>query len=253
MKKIFDVSVIAIVCAFAANAGAKEGKSGFYLTGKAGASVVSLSDQRFLSGDEEETSKYKGGDDHDTVFSGGIAAGYDFYPQFSIPVRTELEFYARGKADSKYNLDKESWSGLRQPAKLVVDLGRVDGVAHVMSFMLNAYYDFRNDSAFTPWVSAGIGYARIHQKTTGISTWDYGYGYSGRESLSRSGSADNFAWSLGAGVRYDVTPDIALDLSYRYLDAGDSSVSYKDEWGDKYKSEVDVKSHDIMLGVTYNF
>ncbi|EIG5721196.1 porin family protein, partial [Escherichia coli] len=112
---------------------------------------------------------------------------------------------------------------------------------------------FRNDSAFTPWVSAGIGYARIHQKTTGISTWDCGDGYSGRESLSRSGSADNFAWSLGAGVRYDVTPDIALDLSYRYLDAGDSSVSYKDEWGDKYKSEVDVKSHDILLGVTYNF
>ncbi|KJH00490.1 hypothetical protein UC41_28530, partial [Escherichia coli] len=60
-----------------------------------------------LSGDEEETSKYKGGDDHDTVFSGGIAAGYDFYPQFSIPVRTELEFYARGKADSKYNVDKD--------------------------------------------------------------------------------------------------------------------------------------------------
>ncbi|WP_045147765.1 hypothetical protein, partial [Escherichia coli] len=23
--------------------------------------------------------------------------------------------------------------------------------------------------------------------------------------------------------------------------------------GDKYKSEVDVKSHDIMLGMTYNF
>ncbi|MCA7180877.1 porin family protein, partial [Escherichia coli] len=90
--------MVAAACVFAANAGAEEGKSGFYLTGKAGTSVVSLSDQRFLSGDEEETSKYKGGDDHDTVFSGGIAAGYDFYPQFSIPVRTELEFYARGKA-----------------------------------------------------------------------------------------------------------------------------------------------------------
>ncbi|HCP3528829.1 TPA: porin family protein [Escherichia coli] len=246
MKKVFAVSVVAAACVFAANAGAEEGKSGFYLTGKAGTSVVSLSDQRFLSGDEEETSKYKGGDDHDTVFSGGIAAGYDFYPQFSIPVRTELEFYARGKADSKYNVDKDSWSGgyWRDDLKNEVS---------VNTLMLNAYYDFRNDSAFTPWISAGIGYARIHQKTTGISTWDYGYGSSGRESLSRSGSADNFAWSLGAGVRYDVTPDIALDLSYRYLDAGDSSVSYKDEWGDKYKSEVDVKSHDILLGVTYNF
>lgn len=125
--------------------------------------MVSLSDQRFLSGDEEETSKYKGGDDHDTVFSGGIAAGYDFYPQFSIPVRTELEFYARGKADSKYNVDKDSWSGgyWRDDLKNEVS---------VNTLMLNAYYDFRNDSAFTPWVSAGIGYARIHQKTTGIST-----------------------------------------------------------------------------------
>lgn len=60
MSKVFVVSVVAAACVFAANAGAEEGKSGFYLTGKAGASVVSLSDQRFLSGDEEETSKYKG-------------------------------------------------------------------------------------------------------------------------------------------------------------------------------------------------
>ena len=243
MKNVFAVSAIAMVCAFAANVGAEEGKTGFYVTGKAGASVVSLSDQRFLSGDEEETSKYKGGDGHNTVFSGGIAAGYDFYPQFSIPVRTELAFYVRGKAGSKYNADQDSWSGgyWRDDLKNEVS---------VNTLMLNAYYDFRNDSAFTPWVSAGIGYARIHQKTTSISTWGYD-GSSGRESLSRSASADNFAWSLGAGVRYDVTPDIALDLSYRYLDAGDARVSYKDEWGDKYKS--DVKSHDIMFGVTYKF
>ncbi|HAX7272429.1 TPA: porin family protein [Escherichia coli] len=245
MKKVFAVSVVAAACVFAANAGAEEGKSGFYLTGKAGASVVSLSDQRFLSGDEEETSKYKGGDDHDTVFSGGIAAGYDFYPQFSIPVRTELEFYARGKADSKYNVDKDSWSGgyWRDDLKNEVS---------VNTLMLNAYYDFRNSSAFTPWISAGLGYARVHHKTSYIYT-DNSPAGSEVYSASASKYENNLAWSLGAGVRYDVTPDIALDLSYRYIDAGDSSVSYKDEWGDKYKSEVDVKSHDIMLGVTYNF
>ncbi|MGV6367857.1 porin family protein, partial [Escherichia coli] len=28
---------------------------------------------------------------------------------------------------------------------------------------------------------------------------------------------------------------------------------YKDTEGDKYKSEADVKSHDIMFGVTYHF
>ncbi len=52
MKKVFAVSVVGAACVFAANAGAEDGKSGFYLTGKAGASVVSLSDQRFLSGDD---------------------------------------------------------------------------------------------------------------------------------------------------------------------------------------------------------
>ncbi|HDV1343300.1 TPA: porin family protein, partial [Escherichia coli] len=219
--------------------------SGFYLSGKVGGSAVHLANQSYSYKDldyPQDNIKWSGGSNNDTVFGGGIAAGYNFYPQFSLPVRTELEFYARGNADTKYNLYKDDWSR-----------GDLKNEVSVNTLMLNAYYDFRNDSAFTPWVSAGIGYARIHQKTTGISTWDYGYGYSGRESLSRSGSADNFAWSLGAGIRYDVTPDIALDLSYRYLDAGDSSVSYKDEWGDKYKSEVDVKSHDIMLGVTYNF
>lgn len=246
IKKVIVVSVFAMAGMFSAQALADESKTGFYMTGKAGTSVLSLSNQRLIDGEGVWADKYKGGNDHDTVFSGGIAAGYDFYPQFSIPVRTELEFYARGKADSKYNVDKDSWSGgyWRDDLKNEVS---------VNTLMLNTYYDFRNDSAFTPWISAGIGYARVHQKTTGISIWDHGYGNSGRESLSRSGSADNFAWSLGAGVRYDVTPDIALDLSYRYLDAGDASVSYKDEWGDKYKSEVDVKSHDILLGVTYNF
>ncbi len=241
INKVIAVSALAMAGMFSTQALADESKTGFYVTGKAGASVMSLADQRFLA----EISKYKGGDGHDTVFSGGIAAGYDFYPQFSIPVRTELEFYARGKADSKY-VDKDSRSGGYSRNDLKNEVS-------VNTLMLNAYYDFRNDSAFTPWVSAGIGYARIHQKTTSINTWDDGYGNSGRESLSPSGSADNFAWSLGAGVRYDVTPDIALDLSYRYLDAGDSSVSHKDEWGNKYKSEVDVKSHDILLGVTYNF
>ncbi|MEJ9861925.1 porin family protein, partial [Escherichia coli] len=80
MNKVFVVSVVAAACVFAVNAGAEEGKSGFYLTGKAGTSVVSLSDQRFVESEGEWADKYKGGDDHDTVFSGGIAAGYDFYP-----------------------------------------------------------------------------------------------------------------------------------------------------------------------------
>ncbi|EFC1583966.1 porin family protein [Escherichia coli] len=227
---------------------ADESKTGFYVTRKAGASVMSLSDQRFVDGEGAWADKYKGGDKSDTVFGVGLAVGYDFYQHYNVPVRTEVEFYGRGAADSHYTLD--TW---HSP---MGDGGREDtqNRLSVNTLMVNTYYDFRNSSAFTPWVSVGLGYARVHHKVTYTDTsWNESGEVSDISALHYSGYDNNFAWSIGAGVRYDVTPHIALDLSYRYLDAGDSSVSYKDEWGDKYKSEADVKSHDIMFGVTYNF
>lgn len=72
------VSALAVAGMFSAQALADGNKTGFYVTGKAGTSVVSLSDQRFIDGEGVWADRYKGGDDHDTVFSGGIAAGYDF-------------------------------------------------------------------------------------------------------------------------------------------------------------------------------
>ncbi|MBC1067901.1 porin family protein, partial [Escherichia coli] len=45
MKKIIAVSALAMVGVFSAQALADENKTGFYVTGKAGASVMSLADQ----------------------------------------------------------------------------------------------------------------------------------------------------------------------------------------------------------------
>lgn len=248
MKKVIAVSALAMAGIFSAQALADESKTGFYVTGKAGASVVTQTDQRFRQDFGDDVYKYKGGDKNDTVFGAGLAVGYDFYQHYNVPVRTEVEFYGRGAADSRYTLD--TW---HSP---MGDGGREDtqNRLSVNTLMVNTYYDFRNSSAFTPWVSVGLGYARVHHKATYTDTsWNESGEISDISALHYSGYDNNFAWSIGAGVRYDVTPDIALDLSYRYLDAGKSSLSYKDTEGDKYKSEADVKSHDIMFGVTYNF
>ncbi|EPB6544321.1 outer membrane protein [Escherichia coli] len=247
MKKVIAVSALAMAGMFSAQTLADENKTGFYVTGKAGASVMSLSDQRFVDGEGAWADKYKGGDKSDTVFGAGLAVGYDFYQHYNVPVRTEVEFYGRGNAESKYRLNYwESAGG--------AEFDDAQNKLSVNTLMLNAYYDFRNSSAFTPWISVGMGYARVHHKATYTDTsWNKSGEVSDISALHYSGYDNNFAWSIGAGVRYDITPDIALDLSYRYLDAGKSSLSYKDAEGDKYKSEADVKSHDIMFGVTYNF
>ncbi|HFV8568547.1 TPA: outer membrane beta-barrel protein, partial [Escherichia coli] len=105
MKKVIAVSTLAMAGMFSAQTLADENKTGFYVTGKAGVSVMSLSEQRFVDGEGAWADKYKGGDKSDTVFGAGLAVGYDFYQHYNVPVRTEVEFYGRGAADSHYTLD----------------------------------------------------------------------------------------------------------------------------------------------------
>ncbi|EIS9359466.1 porin family protein, partial [Escherichia coli] len=51
MNKVIAVSALAMAGMFSTQALADESKTGFYVTGKAGASVMSLSDQRFVDGE----------------------------------------------------------------------------------------------------------------------------------------------------------------------------------------------------------
>ena len=104
MKKVIAVSTLAMAGMFSAQTLADENKTGFYVTGKAGVSVMSLSEQRFVDGEGAWADKYKGSDKSDTVFGAGLAVGYDFYQHYNVPVRTEVEFYGRGNAESKYRL-----------------------------------------------------------------------------------------------------------------------------------------------------
>ena len=229
---------------FSAQTLADENKTGFYVTGKAGVSVMSLSEQRFVDGEGHGRINTKAVTKV-IRFWRRPCGGIRFYQHYNVPVRTEVEFYGRGNAESKYRLSYwESAGG--------AEFDDAQNKLSVNTLMLNAYYDFRNSSAFTPWISAGLGYARVHHKTSYIYT-DNSPAGSEVYSASASKYENNPAWSPGAGVKYDVTQDFSLDLSYRYLDAGDSTLTYKDEDGAKYKSSVDVRSNEFMLGATYNF
>ncbi len=251
MKKIIALSVISSIglTSFLANANESE-KNGVYVTGKMGASIIQMSGQKLTETvyENPEWNERYNGDSHRTgVFGGGIALGYDFSSEFDLPIRAELDFTARGKASSKYNLEKEinEYGSYTNDAKNQIKLN---------TLMVNAYYDFKNESSFTPYVSVGLGYASINQKTTlsdsYINASNPAYNYS--ESYSRSHTSNNFAWSVGAGVKYAMNDNFDLDFSYRYLDAGKASVSYSDEWSN-LESKVKVKTNDLMLGVTYKF
>lgn len=103
---------------------------------------------------------------YDTGWTLGAALGYNFGN-----TRLEGEI-AYQKADE----DKASWAGVTSDAT---------GDVSALSFLVNGYYDFTNSSAFTPYLSAGLGFAKIK--------WA-GDGYSVDDTV--------FAYQVGAGVGY---------------------------------------------------
>ncbi len=82
------------------------------------------------------------------------------------------------------------------------------------TLMLNVYKDLGNFNRFVPYIGAGIGLA-IHDV-------DEVYFTGNPNLLNRiEGERDvSFAWSLMAGVGYQISDRAILDVGYRYIDMG---------------------------------
>lgn len=146
----------------------------------------------------------------------GAALGYDFGH-----IRIEGELTRQTNDFSKLNFLGHS-----------VDL---EGKTRATAFLINGYYDFTNKSPFTPYVSAGLGCAKIEVE-------DLNY----KASVSPAVSDDDFvfAYQAGAGVEYAVTEKIALDLKYRYWGTSDP------EFG---QTEAEFRTQNIYFGVRLDF
>jgi opacity protein-like surface antigen len=88
--------------------------------------------------------------------------------------------------------------------------------------MANGYVDLGTWWCLTPYVGAGVGWAQNH--LSGVT--DTGFAFVGPGAGSPTGgffgngTTENFAWALMAGVDFDVTQNLKLELGYRYLDYG---------------------------------
>ena len=87
--------------------------------------------------------------------------------------------------------------------------------------LFNGYVDLGTWSGITPYVGAGVGFA--YNTLSGFT--DTGYAYTNGVNSASGGYFNdagkwNFAWALMAGLSFDVTQNLKLDLGYRYLDYG---------------------------------
>ena len=109
---------------------------------------------------------------------------------------------------------------------------RFDGLA-------NAYLDLGNWGGFTPYIGAGAGVGGSNQDAT--------VAYSNGTTYALNRTTYQFAWAAMAGVSYSITPNMMVDIGYRYLDLGRLAVAVPA----MPSLQKDIAAHQIRLGIRY--
>lgn len=225
MKRVISVMLVAIflMCGSLARA---QG-SGFYLAPKF---LMSFQNTGPMS---KSWAMDGAGIDEYTQFTlgGGLAAGYDFWPQQMFPIRLEVELALRG------NSEKSWWDKGRY-------LDHVKGVWNNTTLFANLFWDFHNESALTPFLGAGLGLAFNY------SGYDF-ESYDG-DKLSIDDRSTNFAWNAGGGVSWALNDGIALDAAYRFVGLGYNEASGYSR-GRKYEVSNEPYNNEFLLGLRFSF
>jgi len=127
------------------------------------------------------------------------------------------------------------------------DTGLSSASVSIMTYMVNAFVDWKNQSRFTPYLGFGLGVASISSDASETFVVD---GTSYTWASDDKGSA--FAWQIGAGSSVQITDNIAMDLGWRYLDTTDVTLDSSLD-GTSYPFETSLSSHIFRAGVRYEF
>ena len=169
------------------------------------------------------------GIDHDQDAFGGGALGIGWKASDVVGVRVEFE----GEGGRGYDFTTLSCIFPQCPYPYFYE-------TNVQSYNLmgNIWLDFPLTDVLSVFAGGGLGAA-----VTDIDTSD------GTVS-GRSHDDTTFAWQVGGGVSVNLTDWLALDTSYRYLDLGQPDLNFFNGNGDY---ELDLTSHEVVLGVRFNF
>lgn len=253
----YVLSALTLFCLPAPSHAQEASLSGVYIGAKAGASIEAFSDRHVM---QDAYSLYQEGvgsysssaqswafpDKTDTAAGGGVQLGYNF-AQTGYPIRIELDYTARGEAEVSSTRNM-TWSWTLNGTYY----GGIPGVmtqadkVSLDTFLANFWYDIPTGTAFTPYIGGGIGWGFVSYTNTRAmdSRGD-------SDSFTDKKDGTNFAWSLGAGVSYALTPHVAIDIGYRYIDAGDMKVSASG--GEPLRAAASIATHDLMAGLRYSF
>ena len=189
--------------------------------------------------------------DFDMAFAGEITAGIKYGN-----VRAELEAAIRSASEDDYEIFSGNLIDINMPSIISLtvpaEIETSTSVRH-NSYMANLYYDFElENSNWTPYIGAGVGFGVYHQKATvEIDIEDEVLAQLSQNPVAvlkniplgemevANDTLYEFEWQVGLGAAYNFNEDWAMDIGYRF-----NSSNVANEF---------VYAHEVKLGVRYSF
>ncbi|MES2905638.1 MAG: outer membrane beta-barrel protein [Pseudomonadota bacterium] len=197
-----------------------QSKGGPYFGVKAGANFQDDIDGN-LDGDADVADTLE----TDTGFNASIVAGYAFGSRWGILApRLEVEAgYMNNDAD--------------QSAVDAGVLAATDGEVNAFYWFANLLLDIPMGWGFTPFIGAGAGFANVRfdnvSATAGpIDTFN--------------GEDTAFAWNVTAGLSYDISRNVTVDVAYRFVQFNDVDA-FNATAGAVVSGDID--NHQVNVGL----
>lgn len=215
---------------------------GFYGTVQIGISEQVTDNQPYgnnVAVDADFPAKFDAGDG--TV--AGISIGYIFNKNYRVEGRLL-------KRDGSFN-DTKDGTGARDG-----DEYTLNGELKSTTLTIEGFYDFANNSAFTPYVKVGLGVsdnsyaARLGGE--GVAAFDAFDGAAdGYYDAYSDGDSTEFSWNVGFGANYEVSENVTIFGEYQYTTFGDVETG-QDSFTDGFKIDG-AAANEITVGVRYSF
>lgn len=188
-------------------------------------------------------------DDIDFSFIGGPASGSysnDEEPVFaSIGAGYHFNDYLRAELNIGY-LPGQEVSGSYDDGTIA---GATSIANHAWTAMVNGYIDLGTYVGLTPYIGAGIGLFQSNHKLSAS------YSDAGNPAddfiLSNKDTNYSFAYTLNAGLAYQLSKNLLIDVGYQYLSAPDAEYQTMESLS-SYPIAKGLDYHQIKVGLRYD-
>ncbi|RUU23845.1 porin family protein [Mesorhizobium sp. M7A.T.Ca.TU.009.01.3.2] len=121
---------------------------------------------------------------------------------------------------------------------------------YALSGILNGYVDLGTYVGITPYLGAGIGIVRS-KRTLSASYFTDNGDDTDDFAVSDSKTQYSLAYTLNAGLAYQVSKNVSVDLGYQYFSAPDAEYVAAESL-DSYPILKGISNHQVKLGLRYD-